>query len=632
MKRQREHPAPNASSPRRAPSIPPSVVAPMLVALVTFIAFAPVLRNDFVAWDDDKNFLENPSYRGLGLTQLRWMWSTFQAGHYVPLTWMSHGLDFVLWGMNPTGYHLTNLLLHVANAVLVYHLARRLLPPRAPTSSGAALRELLPAVVAALFFAIHPLRVESVAWATERRDVLSGLFYFASLLTYVRGSLRGDAPRRWYWATLVLFIAALLSKATAMTLPALLLLLDVYPLRRLGGAVGWWTVRARRVYLEKLPFVVLALLVATLSIVALRPPEQLATGGKIAVSAYSLVFYLWKTVAPVGLSPLYSMPLTVDVTLPRYLGSYALLLLLSLAAFCLRRRVPSLGAIWIAFVLITLPMLGIVQNGWQIAADRYTYHSGPALALLAGGVFAWGLRHASRATSIITAALLLSFGTLTWGQTGVWHDSDSLWHRVLALEPQSFLGNAAIGDLLLQHERPDEAIAYYERALAVDPRSAPVRKALGVALTRAGNRSLTQRSGEHAIANYERSIALNPGSAEAHTNLGVALARENRTLEAIVEFRRALEIDPRIADVHFDWANALFRAGKLDGAVSHYRDAIRLRPGDADSHYNLGVALKRQQKLDEAILEFSRTLAINPERADARASLEAAESMRTARQ
>src|SRR5256886_5877310 len=231
-------------------------LAPLLVALFTLAAFLPALQNQFVNWDDKDNFLDNPHYRGLGWTHLRWMWTT-HLGHYIPLTWMTLGLDYLLWGMNPVGYHLTNLLLHAANAVVFFFVVRRILTLALPSSErGHALA--VSAGVAALVFAIHPLRVESVAWVTERRDVLSGLFYLVAILLYLRACEGGAPGRGWYWLSVAVFVLALLSKSMVVNLPVVFLILDVYPLRRLGGAFEWWSEPARRVYVEKIPFVLLA--------------------------------------------------------------------------------------------------------------------------------------------------------------------------------------------------------------------------------------------------------------------------------------------------------------------------------------------------------------------------------------
>src|SRR5712691_7147403 len=207
---------------------------PLVIAFSTFAAFLPALQNQFVDWDDQSNFLHNPHYRGLGWTQLGWMWTTHR-GHYIPLTWMTFGLDYLLWGMNPLGYHLTNLLLHAANAVVFFFLVRRLLTRALPSSSERGHALAVSAAFSALVFAIHPLRVESVAWATERRDVLSGLFYLSAVLAYLRACDREERGRGWYWGAVALFAGALFSKSMAVNLPIVLMILDVYPLDASAG-------------------------------------------------------------------------------------------------------------------------------------------------------------------------------------------------------------------------------------------------------------------------------------------------------------------------------------------------------------------------------------------------------------
>src|SRR2546425_982714 len=364
-------------------------VIPLVIAFSTFAAFLPALQNQFVSWDDAENFLDNPHYRGLGWTHLRWMWTT-HLGHYIPLTWMTLGLDYLLWGMNPVGYHLTNLLLHAANAGVFFFVVRRILTQALPSPSEHGYALAVSSGVAALVFAIHPLRVESVAWVTERRDVLSGLFYLVAILLYLRACERGERGRRWYWGSVGLFVCALLSKSIAVSLPVVLLILDVYPLRRLGGALGWWSEPARRVYVEKIPFVLLAAaasaiaVMAQLSAHAAVPLAHLSVPGRLAVSAYGLSFYLWKMAVPVNLSPLYEAPRTLNFGATPFLLSYGLVLTITAFVLALRRRVPGLPAAWLAYIVILLPVLGIVQSGPQIAADRYTYLAGVGCGIFAG--------------------------------------------------------------------------------------------------------------------------------------------------------------------------------------------------------------------------------------------------------
>src|SRR5438132_2776639 len=362
-------------------------LAPLLVALFTLAAFLPALQNQFVNWDDKDNFLDNPHYRGLGWTHLRWMWTT-HLGHYIPLTWMTLGLDYLLWGMNPVGYHLTSLVLHAANAVVFFFVVCRILTLALPAPSERG--HALTAGFAALVFAIHPLRVESVAWVTERRDVLSGLFYLLTILVYLRDCERGERGRGWYWLSVAVFVCALLSKSMVVNLPVVLLILDVYPLRRLGGAIGWWSEPARRVYVEKIPFVLLAAaasaiaVMAQVSIHAALPLAQLGVPSRLAISAYGLSFYLGKMIVPVNLSPIYELPRTVSPWAMPFILSFGLAVAITAIVLTLRRRVLGLPAAWLAYLVVLLPVLGIFQSGPQIAADRYTYLAGLGWAILAG--------------------------------------------------------------------------------------------------------------------------------------------------------------------------------------------------------------------------------------------------------
>src|SRR5713101_2579012 len=285
------------------------------------------------------------------------MWTTHM-GHYIPLTWMTLGLDYLLWGMNPVGYHLTSLLLHAANAVVFFFVVRRILTRALPSPAERGHALAVAAGFAALVFGIHPLRVESVAWVTERRDVLSGLFYLSAILIYLRACEGGARGRGWNWGAVGLFVGALLSKSMVVNLPIVLLILDVYPLRRLGRAIGWWSARARRVYVEKIPFVLLAVaasaiaVMAQLSFHAALSVAQLSVLGRLAISAYGSSSYLWKLVVPVNLSPLYELPPTVNFWATPFVLSYGLVLAATAIVLALRRRVPGLLAASLTYVVV----------------------------------------------------------------------------------------------------------------------------------------------------------------------------------------------------------------------------------------------------------------------------------------
>src|SRR5213594_2835367 len=589
---------------------------PVLIALVTVVPFLPTLDNQFVNWDDDDNLVENPHYRGLGWTHLRWMWTTSHIGHYAPLIWMTFGLDYLLWGMNPVGYHLTNLLLHAANAAVFYLVARRIL---GLALSGPAQRGNVglaaSAAFAALLFAIHPLRVEAVAWATERRDVLSGLFYLLTLLVYLRAGEQGERGRSGYWASVGLFVCALLSKSMAVSLPVVLLILDVYPLRRLGGARGWWGEPARRIYLEKIPFVLLARAASGGAFIPqiegrnMPSLDELSVLGRLAVSAYGLRFYLWKTVFPVSLSPLYELRGQDPLALP-FLLSYGVVPGVTALALILRHRLPGLPAAWLAYVVILLPVLGIFQNGPQIAADRYTYLAGLGWALLAsaGMLAAW--RRRSFLVTGLAVVLLLGFGTLTWNQVRVWHDSEKLWSHAVAIDPRSSIGQLSLGLALARHGKLAEAVEHYEAALRLEPGYVDANYAWGNALARQGKLA-------EAVEHYEAALRVKPDHADAHTNAGSALVRQGKLAEAIAHYEQALKIKPDHVDARIKLRVALARQGKLAEAIAHYEQALKTKPDHADAHSNMGAALVGQGKLAEAIEHYRQALEIRPESADA---------------
>lgn len=570
----RSQPEPR-TEPRRA--APPRWLVPLAIAAITVVVFLPVLGADFVAYDDPENFLQNQHYRGLGWTQLRWMWTTTHLGHYVPLSWMTLGLDYLLWGMNPAGYHAVNLLLHVANAVMLYFVSRRVFRLAGIERAGNGFAAVAPAAFAALVFGIHPLRVESVAWITERRDMVALAFSLGSVLCYLRSQDAGSRSRRWYWLSVALFVCALLSKATAVMLPATLLVLDVYPLRRIGGAAGWASPSARQATRELIPFGAASLLAGLGSMFALRPGVQLGVTDKVAVSAYSLGFYVWKTVLPTHLAPLYERRPPIPILSPVFIACYGVAILFVAAAWIWRRRFPGITAAFVAFTAAIFPLLGFVQNGPQIAADRYTYHAAPALAVVLGAAVAVFGRRAVLAA----AACVLGFlGFLTNRQTRVWKNSESLWQRVLQFDSVSYLANNNLGVVLAEQGKSDEA-----------------------------------------IARYRLSIRTRPSFMYSHNNLGFELAQRGELAAAIEEYRAALAIDPGYVDAEVNWGNALLQLRRFDEAVTHYAAAARLDPARAAVHFNWGVALREKGDVLGAIGQYERALTLDPDFVDARREL-----------
>ncbi len=538
---------------------------PATIALLTLIAFLPALRNDFVNWDDETNFLFNEAYRGLGLDQLHWMWTTHLNGRYIPLTWMTLGLDYSIWGMEPLGYHLTNILWHAANAVIFYFLALALFRWAIP-ESATEMRNRIPwgAFFAALLFAVHPLRVESVAWITERRDVVSGLFYLLAILIYVRGVQ--DSPgrllrRKYYWACFTLFVLAILSKEMVVTLPVVLLILDAYPLGRLPSAPRlWFAPEARSVWLEKIPFFAVSVADSALALYVGHQEKISATMAalspfrRFAVSIYGLAFYLWKSVLPLHLSAFYALtPYRVNPRGLPFQLSAVLVVWMIAAAFLFRRRYPALTAAFLAYGITLIPVLGIFHNGRQIAADRYTYLPCFGFALLAGACLLAFQKRAGNLAVAAAALIVCALGFLTWRQVQVWRDSETLWTHAIAAEPSYMAFNN-----------------------------------LGLVLSARGDTV-------GAIDKYRTSIQIHPEFEISHTNLGASLLELEEWDEAASEFQVALNLSPDLVNAHTGLGFALMKQGKLDQAIDQFQIALRIDPDYKPARTNLDRAqlLKR---------------------------------------
>src|SRR2546426_646293 len=371
-----------------------------------------------------------------------------------------------------------------------------------------------------------------------------------------------------------------------VNLPFVLLILDVYPLRRLGGALGWWSEPARRIYGEKIPFVLLAAAASAIAVMAQSSVHaaaslaQLSVPGRLAVSAFGLGFYLWKMVVPVNLSPLYELPRTVDPLAPPFILSYALVLAITAIVLALRRQLPGLPAVWLAYVVVLLPVLGIVQSGPQIAADRYTYLAGLGWAILAGAglLSCWrtsGTSKTGTPTTLpiagVAMCLVVALGALTWNQAQVWHDSEKLWTHVLAMDPQSSIAENNLGVARAGERKLAEAVEHYQRALHIKPEHADAHNNLGNALAQQGKLA-------EAIEHYQQALHIKLDSAEAHNNWGLALANQGQYAEAIEHYRQALQIKPDAAEVHTNWGNVLVQQGKLAEAVEHYQRSLQLDP------------------------------------------------------
>jgi protein O-mannosyl-transferase len=609
--------------------VPVALITAVLVALVSFSAFLPALANQFVNWDDYETLLDNSRYRGLAWSHLRWMFTTFYMGHYQPLSWLSFALDYLVWGTDPVGYHLTNLILHALNAALFFFLARLLLVRAlAIRDRNRQFAITLGAALAALLFSLHPLRVESVVWATERRDVLSGLFYFAALYCYVSADQSDQSRRRLLGVSVLLYALSLFAKGTAMTLPAVLLLLDVYPLERLPGAPsGWFRPKYRAVLWEKLPYIILAAVFAVVAITAqqntgaLRPVQQYFLSYRLGQAFYGFCFYLWKSFVPLHLSPLYELPFDFDAWMPLfYLCGFAVLAI-TVTLYCLRRRWPALLASWLYYLVLLVPVAGLAQSGPQLVADRYSYLSCLSWALLAGGGLARFMNSAggvaARSRLVVApfaAVVLMTLAVLSWQQSKVWRDTTTLWRRVIAVAPKSSIAYYNLARTYEDQGVFPQSLQYYRRALENNPLNADAQYNLARLLAKRGMVA-------EAIAGYRRALQIRPKDADAHNNLGLLIARRGDVEAATVEFHAAIKIDPQYAKAFFNLGRLSAERGELEKALDNYRQALARDPNQIEILLGLAETLGRLKKFDEAEIHLQKAVSLYPNSPDAHTSL-----------
>lgn len=618
---------------------------PAIVVVMTALAFAPVARNDFVNWDDRVNLLDNRFYRGLSWDHLRWMFTTFHNSLYRPLTWITLGADYSIWGMNPAGYHLTSLLLHCVAAWLFYLLSIRLLSLVAPESETGDDRAIkIAAGLSALFFAVHPLRVEPIAWASGRENVVAAPFFILTFICYLR-AVEAPLDSRSYWKWMIgawfSYGLSLLGKGAGVTLPIALLILDVYPLGRLSGVAKKWLGRnAQSIYLEKAPFFLLALTAGLLAVYGKQQSHlmyglaQYGIVQRIVQTVYGLIFYLWKTLLPFDLSNLYEIE-SLSIADWRFMASALLLAAISVSLWIFRRRWPWGFAAWIYYCVVLLPYVGVAQNGPQIAADRYSYLACLSWALLAGAGWlfvrrAWRNGRIARLWYRVSGGLALfvigALMFLSWQQSQYWRNSETLWRHALAINDRSYFAHHFLASALAR-DKSAEALEEFRKSLALNPNYASAHVGLAGVLAEQGEteKALDElhqalaldpnSSGTHyilanllakrgdvdgAIDHYSRALAIDPHDPDAHNNLGLLLGARGEDQKAIEQFQLALENDPGYAKAHFNLGRLLVRQGRLADAIEQFQQALRLQPQVAEIHEHLGRALAAQGRTAEA--------------------------------
>jgi protein O-mannosyl-transferase len=607
-------PGRNVSLKRPRSTLWSGTVAALCLALaaVTLAVFWPATGHDFV-YDDTPYVVDNPHVTsGLTLQNARWALGSGYAANWHPVTWLSHMLDCQMFGVKPWGHHLTSVLLHALNAVLVFVLLQQM--------TGARWRSLL---VAALF-ALHPLRVESVAWVAERKDVLSGAFGLLALICYVRyarGRSRNMASG-FYVLSLSCFALGLMSKPMLVTLPFVLLLLDYWPLQRFGRS----TLEARRpallpLLLEKLPFLALSAAVSVVTVLvqaregAVASVESIPLGARSGNALVSYCRYLGKLFWPADLAVFYPHPGYWPLT--EVLLAGGTIAGISVLLWAQRRRSPFLLMGWLWFVGTLLPVIGLVQVGDQALADRYTYL--PSLGVLILAV--WGTaeltrdwQHRAPALSVAGSVAVMVCLALTRQQIAYWQNSETLFGRALEVTENNYLAHNNLGNALHKKGQRDEAIAHYQEAIRLNPGFALAHDNLGNALDEKGE-------ADEAIRHFQEAIRLKPDYAEAHYNLGNALGRKGQRDEAIAQYQEAIRLNPDSALPHNNLGIALGENGAIDEAIRQFREAVRLEPANAEAWNNLGVAFASKGQLDEAIRHFQEALRLKPDYADARGNL-----------
>ena len=546
-------------------------LASFALAVTVLVLFFPASGHEFINLDDTDYVLRNPFVsQGITWEGVGWAFSAMGSSNWHPLTWLSHMLDVTFFGMDAGWHHLVNILIHTLNTVLLFVALSRM--------TGAFRRSVF---VAALF-GLHPLHVESVAWVAERKDVLSGLFFMLVLLSYERYIRHGGVGR--YLLVAILFTLGLMAKPMLVTVPFVLLLLDVWPLGRTPLAppvdgsdrkpVPW-----RHLFLEKAPLLGLTLGSSAVTYIAQQRGDaisdfvSLSFGLRLSNALVSYVAYLGKTFWPSSLAVYYPHSLG---GLPWWqtTGSFLILIIVTLTVL-LRLCRSYLAVGWFWFLGMLIPVIGVVQVGSQAMADRYAYL--PLIGLftaavwLAADAVPVNLPHRAKILGLFATAILTALSVGARSQVDYWKDSLTLYNRTLSVTSDNWLIHYNLGLALDERGRSEDAIAHFREALRISPDHAEARNNLGVALEKLGRT-------DEAITHYREALRLRPNYALAQNNIGVSLKNLGRMEEAVAHFREALRIQPDFAFAHYNIGVSLAKMGRMDEAIAHYREARRLNP------------------------------------------------------
>ncbi len=579
----------------------------IVLAAVTVVAYEPIRHNGFVGYDDNEYIVKNPHITG-GITQqsLTWAFTKPYASNWHPLTWISHILDCQVFGLNPLGHHLVSVLFHTANALLLFWILKNI--------TGTIWTSAFVAAV----FAVHPVQVESVAWAAERKTVLSGLFWLLTMAAYVRYTRQPAFGR--YILVLLVFGLCIMTKPIVVTLPLVLLLLDYWPLERVrwGQYVGAASKSAKWLIVEKIPLLAMSAFLSVMTFVsqksggAMSTAENMPLDYRIANVFLSYIRYIGKMIWPSGLAVYHPHPRTgfSDIAV---VTCALLFVLITFFSIYMGRRKKYVAVGWLWYVGTLVPMIGLVQVGAQAIAYRYMYLS--MLGLLI--IVAWAVkdlvanRFRRKVVAAVSAIVVLSaFVILTQMQVGHWQNTITLFEHTLNVTKDNAAAEHNYGYALSEAGRLDEATIHLNRAVQLVPEFVEARNNLGKLYLKQGKIN-------EAIDCFTELAKRKDAPAEVHYSLASALLMQKRYDEAIKQLAIVLELDPDYAHAHSAMAVALMSAGRTDEAIACFNKYLRLNENSVELHYNLAVALVMQKKYDEAIRHFTRVTELDPNNAGA---------------
>lgn len=584
------------------------------VALVTLLVYLPAVNNGFVNWDDQAYVYENQNIQSFDLGFLKWSLTAVVASLWHPLTLISLALDHAIWGLDPWGYHLTNILIHSLNTFLVFMLAMRLIECNNLWKDKK--KAMISAFTAALLFGIHPLHVESIAWVSERKDVLSAFFFLLTLLTYIKYvQAKGSTKIYLYVLALISFTLALMSKPMVVTLPVVLLILDYYPFKRLELK------NAKTMLLEKLPFFSLSFLTALATLWAHKTSGALPTleifplTMRILSAMYAYIFYLAKMILPISLAPFYPYPEWMELFTFKYIAAYVFFLFIILIAIWSIRKHKLFSAVLLYYFIILIPVIGIVQVGKQMAADRYTYLPSLGPFLLIGLGLGCFFERSSRNIRLAVIAVIILISAIqankTLKQIAIWHDSVTFWSHEINLFPTASpvpYNNRGLAFASIGEQRA--AINDFSTAIEIDPGHIIAYKNRGVAYNNVGDY-------EEAIKDFDKAIKAQPDDAWVYVGRGDAFNSMGELESAIRDFGKAIDLNPNLKEAYLNRGIAYHSLGSFVSAIKDYSESIRLDPLFADVYNNRGSALNSIENHREAIKDFSKAIELSPGHAGA---------------